>query len=279
MRIKIRAGLPPGAAVRLQIDDLTFDASSRQLWLNEAEVHLSTKAFDLLALLIERRPQAVSKADPQPSLAGHVRLGEQPAVARSPRFAKRSPTTGGSPAGADPARLRLRVPGRRRRRDGEPSDAAANAWLVGSPRRRWRCSPARTCSAAKETASSSSEVEHGVAPSRAHRHRAGPGPWWRTWGARTARTSTTGASRVQRRSSMAIRSGSGRCSSPSGWSQPSDSTETQSSRPSDAATIPDFWQMQRSERSFLLAGSAARTSLRGAAAPVPASTPSTLRGG
>jgi DNA-binding winged helix-turn-helix (wHTH) protein len=63
MRIKIRAGLPPGGAVRLQIDDLTFDASSRQLWLNEAEVHLSTKAFDLLALLIERRPQAVSKAD------------------------------------------------------------------------------------------------------------------------------------------------------------------------------------------------------------------------
>lgn len=49
--------------MRLQIEDLTFDASSRQLWLNEAEVHLSTKAFDLLALLIERRPQAVSKAD------------------------------------------------------------------------------------------------------------------------------------------------------------------------------------------------------------------------
>ena len=49
--------------MRLQIDDLTFDASTRQLWLNEAEVHLSTKAFDLLALLIERRPQAVSKAD------------------------------------------------------------------------------------------------------------------------------------------------------------------------------------------------------------------------
>ena len=49
--------------MRLQIDDLVFDSSSRQLWMNGTEMHLSNKAFDLLALLIERRPEAVSKAD------------------------------------------------------------------------------------------------------------------------------------------------------------------------------------------------------------------------
>jgi DNA-binding winged helix-turn-helix (wHTH) protein len=49
--------------VRLQLADLTFDSDSRQLWSGGKEVHLSPKAFDLLALLIERRPRAVSKAD------------------------------------------------------------------------------------------------------------------------------------------------------------------------------------------------------------------------
>jgi DNA-binding winged helix-turn-helix (wHTH) protein len=49
--------------VRLQFDDLTFDPDTRQLWLGETEAHVSPKAFDLLALLIERRPRAISKAD------------------------------------------------------------------------------------------------------------------------------------------------------------------------------------------------------------------------
>jgi DNA-binding winged helix-turn-helix (wHTH) protein len=49
--------------VRLQFDDLTFDPDSRQLWSNGTEARLSPKAFDLLSLLIERRPRAVSKAD------------------------------------------------------------------------------------------------------------------------------------------------------------------------------------------------------------------------
>ena len=47
----------------LQIEDLAFDSSARQLWVSGTEVHLSNKAFDLLALLIARRPDAVSKAD------------------------------------------------------------------------------------------------------------------------------------------------------------------------------------------------------------------------
>ena len=49
--------------MRLQIDNLTFDSSSRQLWMDGNEIHLSNKAFDLLGLLVERRPDAVSRAD------------------------------------------------------------------------------------------------------------------------------------------------------------------------------------------------------------------------
>jgi DNA-binding winged helix-turn-helix (wHTH) protein len=49
--------------MRLQFDTITFDADSRQIWVGTTEVHLSPKAFDLLALLIARRPHAVSKAD------------------------------------------------------------------------------------------------------------------------------------------------------------------------------------------------------------------------
>lgn len=49
--------------MRLQFDDLTFDDEARQLWVRGEEIRLSPKAFDLLALLISRRPQAVSKAD------------------------------------------------------------------------------------------------------------------------------------------------------------------------------------------------------------------------
>ena len=51
------------ASMRLQFDTITFDADSRQIWVGNNEVHLSPKAFDLLALLIARRPHAVSKAE------------------------------------------------------------------------------------------------------------------------------------------------------------------------------------------------------------------------
>jgi DNA-binding winged helix-turn-helix (wHTH) protein len=49
--------------MRLQFDDVGFDESTRQIWVREREVHVSPKAFDLLALLVSRRPQAVSKAE------------------------------------------------------------------------------------------------------------------------------------------------------------------------------------------------------------------------
>lgn len=49
--------------MRLQFNDLRFDPETRQIWTGAREVHLSPKAFDLLALLIARRPHALSKAD------------------------------------------------------------------------------------------------------------------------------------------------------------------------------------------------------------------------
>jgi DNA-binding winged helix-turn-helix (wHTH) protein len=49
--------------VRLRFGDVEFDALTRQLWRGGQEVHLSTKAFDLLTLLMERRPTVVPKPD------------------------------------------------------------------------------------------------------------------------------------------------------------------------------------------------------------------------
>jgi len=49
--------------MRLQFDDLTFDVDTRQLWIGGTEARLSPKAFDLLSLLIARRPSAISKAE------------------------------------------------------------------------------------------------------------------------------------------------------------------------------------------------------------------------
>jgi len=46
-----------------QFGAFTFHADRRQLLRNGLEVHLTPKAFDLLALLIERHPAVVSKPD------------------------------------------------------------------------------------------------------------------------------------------------------------------------------------------------------------------------
>lgn len=52
----------------IRVRDVTLDVAARLVYVNDAHVHVSTKAFDLLALLFERRPDAVSKAD------AHARL-------------------------------------------------------------------------------------------------------------------------------------------------------------------------------------------------------------
>jgi len=49
--------------VAVRFGAFTFDAIARQVLRGSAALHLSPKAFDLLALLIERRTEAVSRID------------------------------------------------------------------------------------------------------------------------------------------------------------------------------------------------------------------------
>ena len=48
--------------------EFTFDADTRQLMKGGQDIHLSPKAFELLLILIDNRPRAVSKADLQARL-------------------------------------------------------------------------------------------------------------------------------------------------------------------------------------------------------------------
>ena len=48
---------------RLQLGSFTFDGASRELRGPTAPVHLSPKAFELLDVLLESRPRALSKAE------------------------------------------------------------------------------------------------------------------------------------------------------------------------------------------------------------------------
>jgi DNA-binding winged helix-turn-helix (wHTH) protein len=50
-------------AVTVHFAEFTFDRASRQLLLGGTPVHLSPKAFDVLRVLLDRRPEAVSKED------------------------------------------------------------------------------------------------------------------------------------------------------------------------------------------------------------------------
>lgn len=52
-----------GDRLSLTFGEYRLDLGSRQLFKGQDEVHLSPKAFDLLKLLIEKRPQAVAKAE------------------------------------------------------------------------------------------------------------------------------------------------------------------------------------------------------------------------
>jgi DNA-binding winged helix-turn-helix (wHTH) protein len=92
-----RAG--SGRPLRVRFGDLTFDSASRQLVRDGRDIHVSLKAFELLRVLLERRPDAVSKEDLQsvlwpntfvseanlPSLVTEIRtaIGD---AARKPRF-------------------------------------------------------------------------------------------------------------------------------------------------------------------------------------------------
>ncbi len=51
-----------------RFSDFILDGDTRQLLFHHDEVHVSPKAFDLLAVLLANRPRAVSKAELQERL-------------------------------------------------------------------------------------------------------------------------------------------------------------------------------------------------------------------
>ena len=57
-----------GGIVKVRFGDVRFDDEARQLLRGTQAVHLSGKAFELLRLLLRRRPAAVSKAEIQDHL-------------------------------------------------------------------------------------------------------------------------------------------------------------------------------------------------------------------
>jgi DNA-binding winged helix-turn-helix (wHTH) protein len=57
-----------GQILRWRFGDFQLDVPERQLFRRDERVHLTPKAFDLLRLLIEERPRAVSKSELQEHL-------------------------------------------------------------------------------------------------------------------------------------------------------------------------------------------------------------------
>src|SRR5262245_20870525 len=62
--------------VKVLFSDWTFDTDTRQLRRGSEEVHVSTKAFDLLKLLIDARPRVLSKSELQEALWPGVFVAE-----------------------------------------------------------------------------------------------------------------------------------------------------------------------------------------------------------
>ena len=56
------------AVVKIRFDDFALDSDRRQLLAADREVHLSVKAFDLLCVLLEHRPNVVPKSELQARL-------------------------------------------------------------------------------------------------------------------------------------------------------------------------------------------------------------------
>jgi DNA-binding winged helix-turn-helix (wHTH) protein len=110
--------------MKVYFGDVEFDGTARRLFRKGAEMHLPLKAFELLRILIERRPEALSKTELQnllwpdtyvteanlPSLVAQIRdaLGDD---ARAPRYIttiqgfgyafRANATVDGQPRGSD----------------------------------------------------------------------------------------------------------------------------------------------------------------------------------
>ena len=53
----------PSLAVSIRFGPFVLNPPTRQLLRDNAEIHLATKAFDLLVTLVERRPEVISKTE------------------------------------------------------------------------------------------------------------------------------------------------------------------------------------------------------------------------
>jgi DNA-binding winged helix-turn-helix (wHTH) protein len=119
--------------MRARFGDVELDAASRQVWRAGREVHLSPKAFELLALLVERRPAAVPKSEIRqrlwhdtfvsdtnlPTLIAEIRdaIGDD---ARHPQFVRTVHRFGYAFQGEITERVERRA------------DDSATAWLIGA---------------------------------------------------------------------------------------------------------------------------------------------------
>jgi DNA-binding winged helix-turn-helix (wHTH) protein len=135
--------------VPLRLGDLTFDPDARQLLRGSAEIHLSPKAFELLKLLIDQRPRAVSKNELHQhlwpatfvseanlaSLIAEIReaLGD---TARHPQFIRTAHRFGYAFSGKAIEEPDGHVKGKRRVNPGSPGQEVATfCWLIKDGKR------------------------------------------------------------------------------------------------------------------------------------------------
>ena len=191
-----------GRTMRVRFLEWTFDAESRQLIGGAGPVHISPKAFDLLAALLLRPPPCPFQGRAQgPALARHRSGRHQPARPRQrgaagPRRRRAAAALGGpSSATATPSA-------------GKPCARRAAAARTTSPSvfstiaARWRSGPESTSWDAAVKRPSSSTRTRSRDTTRASRSMTTE-PCSRTWAARTERRSEVGGSHGQKRSTTA----------------------------------------------------------------------------
>ena len=119
--------------MRVRFGECVLDSITRELLVGRETVHLEPKAFDLLAILIENRPRALSKSgDPREALARHLRLRgnvDESSGGRPLRDRRRRAREALDPDRV-PFRVRLLGLGRDRGRDEEEIPRAAFAFRL-----------------------------------------------------------------------------------------------------------------------------------------------------
>jgi DNA-binding winged helix-turn-helix (wHTH) protein len=199
--------------MRLRFSEFVFDADSRRLTRGGEAVHLEPKAFELLELLLEKRPAAVAKSAIRDRLWPRTFVSESSLTTLAAQLRR---------ALGEEDRLIRTVHGFGYAFDGEaaaldaptPAPPAASG-RAGGPCLVWLDQVFAL--AEGETLSPGSWWTCRVSPG-VTRGSSSPAarPWSTTWGARTARSWETAASGARRLSPIATGCGSGTRSSCSG---------------------------------------------------------------